>query len=262
MADVIVETARLLHNSRELIESSLGELHDRPSLVLKVACDIGCEIMDGTLRPNQDLNTVDLSRRFSSSRTPVREALIVLEKEGMVTILPRRRPRVAMLELNEVREIYRTRAALSQLIATDLVRNASATEIDALERPLAEMQSALEDADADKFLFAIIYFHELSSIFARNKTAKRILDTFALRTFRFRRLSVSYPDLLDRFLLDHLRLHQAYRERNGNLAAALTHATHIDALAILERAIERETLTAASGHVTRLQNAAFETGEI
>ena len=44
--------------------------------------------------PGADLNSVELATRFGTSRTPVREALMLLEKEGLVEIPPRRRPRV------------------------------------------------------------------------------------------------------------------------------------------------------------------------
>jgi DNA-binding GntR family transcriptional regulator len=80
-----------------------GETH--ASLVIDIACTIGAEILDGALPPGRDLNSVDLARRFGSSRTPVREALVMLEKQGLVEIPPRRRPHVAEHDRDEVREI-------------------------------------------------------------------------------------------------------------------------------------------------------------
>ncbi|HKS70467.1 MAG TPA: GntR family transcriptional regulator, partial [Ktedonobacterales bacterium] len=70
----------------DVLERTAG----RDSLVGKIAEWIGSAIIEGRLRPGDDLNSVALSHRFQTSRTPVREALMILEKEGLVTIPPRR----------------------------------------------------------------------------------------------------------------------------------------------------------------------------
>ncbi|MGE8476561.1 MAG: GntR family transcriptional regulator, partial [Paraburkholderia hospita] len=75
-------------------------------------------IIEGRLSPGDDLNSVDLAKRFSVSRTPVREALFVLSREGLVDWSPRRRPRVSALKLVDVREIYQLRAILYAQVST------------------------------------------------------------------------------------------------------------------------------------------------
>jgi DNA-binding GntR family transcriptional regulator len=72
----------------------------------EIACEIGAEIVEGAIAPGSDLNTVELARRYQTSRTPVREALILLENEGLVDIEPRRRPRAHAHSIDEVQEIY------------------------------------------------------------------------------------------------------------------------------------------------------------
>jgi hypothetical protein len=61
----------------------------REPLVVQVATWVGLGVIEGRLRPGQDLNSVDLSHRFKTSRTPVREALMLLEQEGLVEIRAR-----------------------------------------------------------------------------------------------------------------------------------------------------------------------------
>ena len=70
---------------------------------------------------------------------------MLLEKEALVQIPPRRRPRVASLAMEEVREIYRARAALFELIATDVARSASADGIAALRAALGEMERSYRE---------------------------------------------------------------------------------------------------------------------
>ena len=82
-----------------MVRRTVAEAHDRPSLVTEIACDVGAEILEGIRAPGEDLNSVDLSRRYDTSRTPVREALMLLEKEGLIEVPPRRRPSVMVLRL-------------------------------------------------------------------------------------------------------------------------------------------------------------------
>src|SRR6202521_3251120 len=108
------EMARILENS------------DRTNpRVSSIAQQIGCSIIEGRLQPGGDLNTVDLWKQFQTSRTPIKEALLLLEKEGLVTIPPYRRPYVARVSLEEIREIYQVRTNLLMLVAELIVRKDS-----------------------------------------------------------------------------------------------------------------------------------------
>src|SRR5256884_4575104 len=93
--------------------------------VTSISQEIGCAIIEGRLHPGDDLNTVNLSKQFQTSRTPVKEALLLLEKEGLVTVPPYRRPYVARISLEEVREIYQVRTNLLILVAELIGRTAS-----------------------------------------------------------------------------------------------------------------------------------------
>src|SRR2546427_12914459 len=109
------EMARVLENS------------DRTNpRVSSIAQQIGCSIIEGRLQPGDDLNPVDLSKQFQTSRTPVKEALLLLEKEGLVTIPPYRRPFVTRVSLEEAREIYQVRVNLLMLTAELIVNTGSA----------------------------------------------------------------------------------------------------------------------------------------
>src|SRR4051812_28729118 len=84
-----MDAANDLHDS--LAEELLGslDLKERSdSLVGRIANEIARAISDGSLEPGADLTSVELATRFGTSRTPVREALMLLEKEGLVEIPP------------------------------------------------------------------------------------------------------------------------------------------------------------------------------
>jgi DNA-binding GntR family transcriptional regulator len=207
---------------------------DRSSLVTDIACVVGAEILEGIRRPGSDLNSVELARRFRTSRTPTREAVVILEKEGLVEILPRRRPRVANLSIAEIREIYRVRAAMLGLIAAEVVRLATDAEIAELRAILRGMEQAAAAGDRDGYYWGNVSFHERFADMAHNKTLQRILETLVLRSLRLRRLTLTQPERMARSLADHIRLVGALEDRDAELASALIKGNVLGALKLLE----------------------------
>src|SRR5512145_1039514 len=121
--------AESLKKAQDTIQRIIAARDDRVSLVTQIAIEVGAEIIEGVVEAGHDLNSVDLARQYKTSRTPIREALMLLEKEGLVDIPPRRRPRVMALEIGTIREIYRTRAAILEFVAQDVAAHASDEEL-------------------------------------------------------------------------------------------------------------------------------------
>lgn len=229
-----MDEEKILTRARDIIQRLIEPRHDRPSLVSNIACDIGAEIVVGIRRPGEDLNSVELAKLFLTSRTPIREALMLLEKEGLVDMPSRRRPRVASLEMENIREIYRARAALFEHIATDIVKKATDDEVASLKPLLAAMAYACESKDVAEYAWANIEFFDRVTQISHNKTVKAILDSLLIRTLPLRRMSLSYPGRLERSLADHTLLVMAYEDRDATLAAALLKSNNIKALEVLE----------------------------
>jgi len=230
--------ASLLH-AQNVIRSIVASRHDRPSLVAQIACEIGAEIVEAMILPGQDLNTVELARRYHTSRTPVREALILLENEGLVDIAPRRRPRAHVHTMVEIREIYRTRTVLFELMATETAIRATEHDIALLRDIVVRMELACSQGDATAFSWLSVEFHDQDTRLSGNATAKRIHDSLLLRTLSIRRLSLSQPDRLHRSLENHQQLVNAYEAHDHHLAGAILRANHTGALAAIEKYNER-----------------------
>lgn len=191
------------------------------SLVGKIALSVARDIIVGRLPPGSDLNSLDLSRRFVSSRTPVREALLVLEKEGLVGLQARRRPRVSDLSLQQIVEIYQLRAELYGLVSRKVAAEVGPAELDVLERILSGMRDAARVGAVESYFWQNVLFHEQAAGFARDSTLKRSIDALGLQVLQFRHVSLSLPGRMLMSLQDHQRLVRAYQERDADLAAAL-----------------------------------------
>ncbi|APR38959.1 GntR family transcriptional regulator [Paraburkholderia sp. SOS3] len=197
-------------------------------------------IIEGRLRPGDDLNSVDLARRFSVSRTPVREALFVLSREGLVDWSPRRRPRVSTLDIKDVREIYQLRAVLYEQVSYAIVEHATDDDIAALWRAHKRLADVAARDDVDGYFWANVAFRDEELRVCRNNIFREVLDTLKMRTNRLRHLSTSLPGRLQRSCADHQRLCEAYEERDGTLAAALNRSIVLGALHAIELAWEKE----------------------
>lgn len=206
----------------------------RDSLVGKIAEWTGSAIIEGRLRPGDDLNSVALSNRFQSSRTPVREALMILEKEGLVTIPPRRRPHVAHVSLREVREIYQVRAHLYMLVSELIVAQAPDEALGALRAQQVLLEEAASADDMDSYFWRNLSFRATEAEICGNAQLRRLLDSLGLRTLQARHQSLTHPGRMEQSARDHARLIQAYEERDAPLAIALTRTLVLGGLAAIE----------------------------
>jgi DNA-binding GntR family transcriptional regulator len=224
-----------LATAEAVVRRIVADHYDRPSLVSSIASKIGAEIIAGYRRPGDDLNTVDLSISYQTSRTPVREALMLLEKERLVEIPPRRRPRVATLSLEEIAEIYVARAALLEIVAANVASHASDAQLEELRGIVERMEAASRSADLDTYLWLNIAFHDLNTQLGRNLTVKRIVESLLLRTLPLRRFSLAQPGGMQHSAEDHIQLIRAYENRDPHLSAAVIRSNHYSALARIEK---------------------------
>jgi DNA-binding GntR family transcriptional regulator len=205
------------------------------TLVGNIAGSIAGEIVAGRLRAGADLNSVELARRFRTSRTPVREALLLLEKEGLVEIESRRRPRVRRWTRAEVREVYLVRAALYALVAELIVVNASDEDLQLLGDCYDELAAGEKMNDLERFFRANVAFRDLEARICGNSQLRRIIDSLGLRVQQLRHYSVSLPGGMHESRADRERLMRAYFERDAQLAAALSRSTVNRGLARIEQ---------------------------
>lgn len=105
------------------------------------------DILSGHLQPGQALNQVHLARRFGVSRTPLREALRMLQAEGLVSSVHQRQMRVISVEPGEIDALYAERILLESLGISLTVPRLSASELLAARQTLEAMHSGEATGD-------------------------------------------------------------------------------------------------------------------
>lgn len=92
------------------------------------------EILSCALAPGAELRESDLAGRFGVSTSPIRDALLRLEADGLVAVFPRKGYRVASISLTDAKELFELRAVIEQAGAIEGARRADAAALAALDR--------------------------------------------------------------------------------------------------------------------------------
>lgn len=228
-------TGDLLRIRQQLLFSALPGAEGSSSLACTIFQELAVSIVEGRLPPGHEVNSAELARRFNTSRTPVREALLMLQREDLVVVPPRRRPYVSYVELSRVREIYEIRASLYRLVSELVVARASDDEIAGLLEWQRLLKIDAKAGDVDAYFWHNVGFRNYEASLAQNGELQRRLGSLGLQMHRFRYLSLSLPGRLLDSVAEHDRLIRAYLDRDAQLAAAVSQSLVLRG----DRAIER-----------------------
>lgn len=125
----------------------------------RVAAYLREAILGGQLRPGDRIRQQEVAARFGASRLPVREALRILEAEGLTELAPHKGARVPRLTQHEVDVIYQMRERLEPLALAESLPQLTASE----DEQLGKLQQRIEDnGDLEEFLDLDREFHLLT----------------------------------------------------------------------------------------------------
>ncbi|PLZ02192.1 GntR family transcriptional regulator [Burkholderia sp. WAC0059] len=204
-------------------------------------------IVAGRFLPGDHLPDRLLCETFGTSRSVVREAVRLLEAEGLVVVHPNRGPFVAMLSVEDARDAYEVRAALEALAGEGFARRASEAERAALRAVYEELRDAPAGISRDALLDLKRRFYEILTTGSRNALATRMLERLLIRNSRLRATSLSSPNRLPKTVEEIGRIIEAVERRDAAAAAAACRA-HVEAAADVAIRILRERDAGTAGN--------------
>ncbi|UMP04555.1 GntR family transcriptional regulator [Amycolatopsis sp. EV170708-02-1] len=192
----------------------------RRGLADEVADRVRDAIFGGAYPPGAQLREVELSAALGVSRGPVREALLKLEREGLVRSEWHRGAIVTTLSDVDVAELDSLRSALEQLAVRLVVANASDTDLSAIDEIVDRMDRA---RDEHEMVRCDIDFHD--AVYAASGHRRLVEAWQAIRSqvylFLLTRIGVSSDGYLTSIPAEHRRLASALRARDGEKALEL-----------------------------------------
>jgi DNA-binding GntR family transcriptional regulator len=176
------------------------EISNRRSQAWRVLRD---SIVSGKLPAGTKLIGSQLAEQLGVSRTPLREAIQLLEREGFVRRLPNGVVEVVGLSHDEIEEVYAIRARLEGLATRYAAIRATAAELDELREILAAMRRAARRGKKADLDVEGVEFHEFIHRISRLRFAVQQLETMRDHIDRYRAQTISSPGRLDALLEEH-----------------------------------------------------------
>lgn len=184
------------------------------------------EIRSGSLPPGTRLREAELSERLKISRTPVREALRLLEADGLVAHLPRLGATVRTLDYPEIMELYEMRSVLEGMAGRLAARAASDVEIAEIKTLNAEFAAA-KDSPARAYE-ANRQFHRAVQNAAKNRFLVKAINALEKTLMILGPTTLIDADRAEEAIVEHDRVMDAIESRDG-LRADTEMRAHIEA---------------------------------
>ncbi len=167
------------------------------------------------------LDERQLAQDFGISRTPVREAMAQLEREGFVRSVPRRGVYVVRKTKDEVIQMITAWAALESMAARLITERASDSDIAGLRRMFATFEDDKLHAKLDEYSEVNINFHQTIIRLSGNDVLIQLAENLFTHMRMIRRETIGEEDRVDRSIRDHMNIIQALEARDTERAEDL-----------------------------------------
>ncbi len=187
--------------------------------------------------PKQELRLDErqLTAALGVSRTPIREALSLLEQEGFIRTVPRRGIYIVRKSKREIIEMIQMWAALESMAARLATMQAPDTEIAKLRHLFDEFQSSPPSEHLDEYSDANIAFHTEVIRLGGNQMIMDATRNLLLHVRAIRRATITQSDRASRSIIDHLKIIEALERRDTELAERLARQHTLDLAAHVDR---------------------------
>jgi len=200
------------------------------------------EIIIGEIKPGQHLDETELANRYGVSRTPVREALMILESINLIERRPRQGAIVKGVTLTRLVQLMEALCELESICGRLTAQRAGPKEIAALETAFKEYKVALGSDDRDQVYDKVIKFHRTLFTTSGNDELAEITEQIAERMEPFLRAQHHSEHWSDtRFCAAHEKTMAAIRAGDGEeTARLLRQIVQIDTGILVEFTASRE----------------------
>jgi DNA-binding GntR family transcriptional regulator len=219
-------------------------IDDVPTVRAIVARKLREAIMSGNLKPGQRLVERELCEMMGVSRPSIREALRLLEADGLVNTVPHRGPMVSTISLEEARQLYAARAVLEGFAGRECARLHDPAVVRKIGEALGRLKVALAESDMIAVLEAKTDFYAALIGGCQNAFIERMLKPLHDRITLLRITSMSHPKRVNKSLREVTAIWRAIQSGDEDLAerCCVDHikAAAVAALDMIERSMVKE----------------------
>jgi DNA-binding GntR family transcriptional regulator len=212
--------------------TSNASLRDKAYAALKQA------IMDADIYSHREEIRLDerrLSLALGVSRTPIREAMTLLEQEGFLRTVPRRGGYIVRKTKKQIIEMIEMWAALESMAARLATLHASDQDIAALRAMFGEFRHGTPAEHIHEYSDANIAFHQAIIRLSGSHLMGKTIDELFIHVRAIRRMTISQSDRAARSIIDHMHIIEALEARDTELAERLVRQHSLDLAAHVEK---------------------------
>ena len=184
-------------------------------------------ILKGELRPGERLMEIHLANRLGVSRTPIREAIRMLELEGLVLMIPRKGAEVAGISEQGLRDVLEVRRSLEELAIELACQRMADDDILELKKTQEEFRRAVRTADAMTIAETDEHYHDIIYNGTGNSRLIQILYNLREQMYRYRLEYIKDADKRQILVVEHDQILKAIQNRHVAEAKAAIRE-HID----------------------------------
>ena len=206
--------------------------------------ELKIQILTGQIVPGTRMMEVDLAEEMGVSRTPIREAIRKLEKEGLVTIEPRRGAYASMISTQDMVEILEVRQDLEGLAAYFAATRMSPVEMEELKEIADKYNDAVKSGNMKELIRYDTQFHRLIVDSCNNKILVSMVEQLQELVLRFRYIYYDNFKRGEEMPREHQEIIDAIASGDADRARAAADV-HIDRLKqlVIEEGVQQKLVS-------------------
>jgi DNA-binding GntR family transcriptional regulator len=207
------------------------------TLSQKIAEAIALQIAEGKIKPGERLLENELTDIFGTSRAPIREALYILEKEGIVERLPRRGVFVKKHTKKELFDLYDAVYRLTEIALQKGMDIATEEQLANLKKLVSQMETNIQNRDVKKFFVLLRELHIQFFDLSNNEVLKDLYLKLNNRLTPFRYISLSHPSSLEKSIAEYKEILKGLEEKDIERIVSNLRIKEQRALSVLEKVV-------------------------
>jgi GntR family transcriptional regulator, rspAB operon transcriptional repressor len=161
------------------------------------------QILNLEYKPSQNVTDVEIAEKLDISRTPVREAMVRLEQEGLLVSEHRRGWKVYAMTLEDIEDIFEIKITLEPMMVKKAAHCKNAEMKSSLKTTFEQMKAAAKDEDFPAWQEADLMFHHIIFNMCSNKKARNIIENLNNQWYRLKPGIATLEGRLDRSISEH-----------------------------------------------------------
>ncbi len=196
-------------------------------------------ILRGDLKPGERLMELQLAEKLGVSRTPIREAIRMLEQEGLAVTMPRRGAEVARMTLKDMEDVLEIREALDELAVRIACARITDEQLKKLSEVKKQFESSTQTGDVKQIAEADVSFHDVIYEATGNPKLVTLLNNLREQVYRYRVEYIKNPKNYPVLIKEHEAILQSLKDREVDRAVSAMQE-HVSNQALAVKAVIQE----------------------